>query len=70
MTEPGAEVEAKANLPTKKGFYSKLEEVVNTKMKTDMPVDQLKKTLLNNGVTVDEVNAVLGGMSGKFRNKM
>jgi hypothetical protein len=53
----------------KKPFYSKLEEVVNTKMRMNMDVGQLKKTLLNNGVTTDEVASALSGLSGKVSKK-
>ena len=53
----------------KGGFYSKLDEVVNTKMRMNMPVEQLRKMLLNNGVTVDEINTVLGGLKGTVSKK-
>ncbi|MFA5037581.1 MAG: hypothetical protein WC479_10460, partial [Candidatus Izemoplasmatales bacterium] len=45
-------------------FYSKLEEVANFKMKGKMPIEQLRKTMRNNGVTDAEINTVLGDLSG------
>jgi GNAT superfamily N-acetyltransferase len=51
-------------LAGKKPFYSKLESVLNTKMRMSMSVDQLRKTALNNGVTPAEFNDVLGGLKG------
>ena len=54
----------------KKGpFYSKLEEAVTFKMRMNMPIDQLRKTMLNNGVTVDEFNMVLGHLKGNVTRK-
>jgi hypothetical protein len=50
-------------------FYSKLEEVVNTKMRMNMPVEQLRKTAYANGVTVDEFNTVLSGLKGNVTKK-
>ena len=47
-----------------KGFASRLEEVATFKMRMSMPVSQLRKTMLNNGVTVDEFHIVLGHLKG------
>lgn len=56
-------------LGERKPFYSKLEEVINNKMRMSMPVEQLRKTALNNGVTVDEWNDTLGHLSGKVTKR-
>ncbi len=56
-------------LPFKAPFYSKLAQVVNQKMRMNMPVEQLRKTLYGNGVTADEFNAVLGDLKGNVTKK-
>jgi hypothetical protein len=56
-------------------FYSKLEQVVDSKVGGKIEVEQLKKTLLNNGVTPAEYSKVFGELSGvvtkqKLRDEM
>jgi hypothetical protein len=68
LTSPLKSESGNVQIP-KQGFYSKLEEVVNAKMRANMPVAQLKKTLVNNGVTVAEVNSVLSGLKGVVSKK-
>jgi hypothetical protein len=68
LTSPLKSESGNVQIP-KQGFYSKLEEVVNAKMRANMPVEQLKKTLVNNGVTVAEVNSVLSGLKGVVSKK-
>lgn len=47
-----------------KPFYSKLEEVVNSKMSGSMNPEQLVKMLKNNGVTDAEIKNVVGNLVG------
>lgn len=56
--------EAGAITLSKTGFYSKLAEVVSTKMSGKMDAEQMKKMLKNNGVSDAEIESTVGGLKG------